>query len=93
MDRPIGRKASASILIRGEGPGQGREKGNPGKRQGDGSIKIQDMIETHKETEKLVDRRERTVEETNGLVAESKKVKSDTKERIEKTRVFIKKLK
>lgn len=52
---------------------------------------IQDVIRTHKETERLVGRLEKTVYETDGLVAETKDVKGKTEERVEKTKASIKK--
>ncbi len=51
---------------------------------------IQDVIKTHKETEMLVGRLEKTVHETDGLVAETKDVKSKTEERIEKSKASMK---
>lgn len=50
---------------------------------------IQDVIKTHKETEKLVGHLEKTLHETDDLVAETKNVKSKTEEKIEKTRASI----
>lgn len=50
---------------------------------------LQDMIQAHKENERIVNRIEETVGETNSTAAEGKKAKSDTEERIKKSKAPI----